>query len=224
VLLYNRAALASSVRRAAPSSNQFIACCRFRGKHAGRGTLAVCGAARDAGDRVHVAASIVAAVIGLLVNPKSVEAEFQVKRAQLAARALGLQNVILNASSEQDFEMVFSTFTGKGGDALVITGDALFTGQIDRLVALTAQRRIPAIYSQREFAEAGGLMGYGTSITDAYRQVGIYTSRILKGERPGDLPIVQPTKFEFVLNLKTAKALGLNVPLKLHAFADDVIE
>jgi putative ABC transport system substrate-binding protein len=142
----------------------------------------------------------------------------------VAARALGLSTLILNASSENDFDMAFATLAQQQAGALLITGDALFTGQVDRLVALTVRQAIPAIHGLREFAAAGALMTYGASITDAYRQVGVYTGKILKGAKPAELPIMQPTKFELVINLKAAKAMGLDVPPSLLAQADEVIE
>ena len=163
------------------------------------------------------------AVVGVLINPVSAEAKFQLRRAQIAAGALGLQFLILNASSERDFDMVFATLPQQQA-AAAIAGDALFTGELNRLVALTVRQRIPAIYNQREFAAAGGLMSYGASITEAYRDVGVYTSKILKGAKPAELPVLQPTKFELVINLRTAKALGIDVPWFLQQRADEVIE
>ena len=163
-------------------------------------------------------------MIGVLVNPKSPQAEFQATNAQEAARALGLSTSILNVTSENDFDRAFATLAQQQVGALLITGDALFTGQVERLIALSARHRIPAIQGLREFAAAGALMTYGASITDAYHEVGVYTSKILKGAKPADLPVMQPTKFELVINLKTAKALGLDVPPTLLARADEVIE
>ena len=127
----------------------------------------------------------------------------------------------MNVTSENDFDRAFATLAQQQVGALLITGDALFTGQVERLVALTA---LPAIQGLREFAAAGALMTYGASITDAYHEVGVYTSKILKGTKPAELPIMQPTKYELVINLKTAKALGLDIPPTLLARADEVIE
>jgi len=165
-----------------------------------------------------------AAVIGLLVNPTAPPAEAQQREAQVAARALGQQILIANASSERDLDMAFATLAQQRAGALLIAGDALFTGQRDRLVALSARYALPAMYGLREFVSAGGLMSYGTSIADAYRQAGIYAGRVLRGEKPADLPVMLSTKFELVINLKTAKALSLEIPAKLLALADEVIE
>jgi len=165
-----------------------------------------------------------AAVIGLLVNPAQAAAESQKRNAQVAARALGAQILVVGAGSERDFDMAFATLAQQGAGALLIAGSALFTGQRDQLVALAARFALPTIYPLREFVAAGGLMSYGTSITDAYRLAGTYASRILKGEKPADLPVVLPTKYELVINLKPAKALGLTVPDRLLALADEVIE
>jgi putative ABC transport system substrate-binding protein len=165
-----------------------------------------------------------AAVIGLLVNPTMAGAQSQERDAQVAVRALGLQLFVVNAGSERDFDAAFATLAQERVEALLISGNALFTGQRDRLVALAARYALPTIYPLREAVAAGGLMSYGTSITDAYRQAGIYAGRILKGEKPGDLPVMLPTKFELVINLKTAKALGLTVPDKLLALADEIVE
>ncbi len=164
------------------------------------------------------------AVLGVLVNPVSAEAKFQVTRAEMAARALGLQTLILNASSENDFDMVFATLSQQQAAALLIAGDALFTGEVNRLVALTGKQGVPAIYFQREFAVAGGLMSYGPSLTEAYREAGTYIRKILNGAKAAELPVLQPTKFELVINLKTAKAIGLDVPWFLQQRVDEVIE
>jgi putative ABC transport system substrate-binding protein len=163
-------------------------------------------------------------MIAFLVNPTAPLTEANTKEAQTAAHLLGLQLLVLNASSERDFDAVFSTLVQQRAGALVINPDALFTSHPNQLVALAARHAVPTIYYGREVIEAGGLMSYGTSFADAYRQAGIYTGRILKGEKPADLPVVQPTKFELVINLKAAKALGLTVPPKLLALTDEVIE
>ena len=162
-------------------------------------------------------------MIGFLVNPDNPNAERQVRDMREAARALGQQIHILNANSEQDIDADLADFVHKRIDALIIAADAFFLRRRDQLTALAARHAIPAIYHVREIAAAGGLMRYGTSIPDAYRQVGIYAGRILKGEKPADLPVMQSTKFELVLNLKT-KTLGLTIPDKLLALADEVIE
>ena len=165
-----------------------------------------------------------ATVIGLLVNPTSPASVAQARDAQAATRALGQQIHIVNATSERDIDLAFVTLVQHQVSGILIAGNALFTGQHNRLVALAAHHALPAIYYLREFVSAGGLMSYGPSITDAYRQVGNYAGRILKGAKAADLPVMLPTKFELVINLKTAKALGLNVPHGLLNAADEVIE
>ena len=165
-----------------------------------------------------------AAVVGLLLNPNYPDAEAQRNDVTNAARALGRQIHIVSARSESDFDAAFATLIELQADALLVGGDVLFLSRRDQLVALAARHKIPAIYFQREFVLAGGLISYAPELGDAYRQGGIYVGRILKGAKPGDLPVVQPTKFEFVINLKTAKALGLQIPDKLLALADEVIE
>ncbi len=162
------------------------------------------------------------ALLGNPTNPLQTEAER--RELQVAARALGLELHILNASSDGEFDAVFTTLLQRGAKALVVQSDGLFTSQRDRLVALAARHAVPAIYGRREIVEAGGLMSYANDLPDSYRQAGIYCGRILKGERPADLPVIQPTKFEFVINLKTAKTLGLTFPPGLLAIADEVIE
>jgi putative ABC transport system substrate-binding protein len=143
---------------------------------------------------------------------------------QAAARGLGLSLQIVEASSERDLAPAFASLAANRAAALYIDGDSLFTGLLAPLAALATQHAMPTMYDVREFAQAGGLMSYGTSVTDAYRQAGIYAGRILKGEKPADLPVVQPTKFELVINLKTAKTLGVKVPTSMQLLADEVIE
>jgi ABC-type uncharacterized transport system substrate-binding protein len=165
-----------------------------------------------------------ATVFAMIVNPKSPNADVQLKDAQAAARALGQQIHVFNASTENEIDAAFALVAKQKSDALLVGTDPFFTSQRDRLVALAARNRIPAVYSLRDYAQAGGLMSYGASLTDAYRQAGIYAGRILKGAKPTDLPVMQSTKFELIINLKTAKALGLEVPDRLLALADEVIE
>jgi putative ABC transport system substrate-binding protein len=165
-----------------------------------------------------------AALIAVLLNPTNANFQAQLSGVQEAARAAGQQLNILSASSERDIETAFATVTESRAGALLVGSDPFFDSRLDQIVALAARHVIPAIYDGRDFAMAGGLASYGTSLADAYRQVGIYTVRILKGEKPADLPVVQPTKFEFVINLKTATALGLDVPAGLSASADEIIE
>ncbi len=165
-----------------------------------------------------------ATTIGVLVNPGSPETEIERKDFQVAAQAIGQQLIILDVTNDRDIETAFATFVRRGAGALLVGSGPFLTSQRAQLVALAARDVLPAAYDLREFVEAGGLMSYGTSITDAYRQVGIYTGRILKGEKPADLPVMQSTKFEFVINLKTAKALNLTVPQIMQMTADEVIE
>ena len=163
--------------------------------------------------------------IALLVNPTSPFVTENISRElQSAARTLGLQLHILNASTERDFDKVFETLLQLRADALVIAPDAMFISRSEQLGALTLRHAVPAITQFREFTVAGGLMSYGGSFTEAARQVGVYTARILKGEKPGDLPVQQIAKVEMIINMKTAKALGLNVPNTLIGRADELIE
>jgi putative ABC transport system substrate-binding protein len=163
-------------------------------------------------------------VIAMLVNPNFPGTDSITNDMQVAARALGLKLNVLNASSEHGFDTAVASVVQLGAGALVVASDPFFISRRDQLVTLVAHHAVPAIYQFREFAAAGGLASYGTSLADGYRQVGIYVGRILNGAKPGELPVMQPTKFEFVINLKTAKALGLQIPDKLLALADEVIE
>jgi putative ABC transport system substrate-binding protein len=163
-------------------------------------------------------------LIAVLLNPNRPDHANQVREVQEAARAIGQQIHILLASSESAINAAFATATQLHAGALLVGTDAFFNSQRDKIVALAARHSIPTVYEQRDFALAGGLMSYGTNLANGYRQAGAYVGRILKGEKPGDLPVVQSTKFEFVINLKTAKALGLTVPEGLLNAADEVIE
>jgi len=165
-----------------------------------------------------------AAVIGVLINPTSPALIIQARDAQAAARALGQQIHIVNVSSERDIDPAFSTLVQHHVGGILVAGNALFTGQRSRLVALAAHHTLPVIYYGRQFVYAGGLMSYGASMIDAYRQVGSYAGRIFKGSKPGDLPVPMPIKFELIINLKTAKTLGITMPPTLLAQADEVIE
>jgi ABC-type uncharacterized transport system substrate-binding protein len=164
-------------------------------------------------------------MIALLVNPTSpILAETTRKDLHTAASTRGLELRVLNASTERDLETVFANVRQLRSGGLVIASDAFFSSQLEQLGALAIRYAVPAVYQFREFAAAGGLMSYGSSLTEPFRQAGIYTGRVLTGEKPADLPVQQVTKVELVINLKTAKALGLTIPLPLLGRADDVIE
>jgi ABC-type uncharacterized transport system substrate-binding protein len=177
--------------------------------------------------RLEIMHEVVPAVstIGLLVNPANqVSTEIQTKDLQTAARELGLQLRVLKASTESGFEDLFASLKQMQIGGLVIGTDGFFVAHSEELAALTVRHRMPAIFQYRAFAAAGGLMSYGGSVTDSYRLSGVYTGRILKGEKPADLPVQQATKVELIVNLKTAKTLGLAVPMSLLGRADEVIE
>ena len=160
----------------------------------------------------------------VLINPNNPNAESVARDARESARSLGLQFHVLNAGTDHDIDTVFAGLIQQQIGMLLISADPFFLGRRVQFVALAARHAVPTIYFAREFVAAGGLMSYGTSLADAYRQAGVFAGRILKGAKPADLPAVQSTKFEFVINLKTAKAFGLNVPPGLSSMADEVIE
>ena len=165
-----------------------------------------------------------AKVMALLVNPTNPQTDALSRNTQAAARASGLELYVLNASTEREFDPVFAKVIQLRAGGLIIGSDVLFTTGIEQLAALTLRHAVPAVFQNRTFASAGGLMSYGGSITDSYRQIGVYSGRILKGEKPADLPVVQATKVELVLNLKTAKSLGISFPISLLGRADEVID
>jgi putative tryptophan/tyrosine transport system substrate-binding protein len=165
-----------------------------------------------------------ATAIGILLNPTVLESAIQFEDIEKTAHTLGQQIHVVNASTEQDIDAAFAGLSQQGIGALIVGVDPFFDTRRDKIVALAAHYAVPTIYGQRVYAVAGGLMSYAPSFSEAYRQAGIYAGRILKGEKPANLPVMQPTKFELVINLKTAKALGLKVPIPMQLLADEVIE
>jgi putative ABC transport system substrate-binding protein len=165
-----------------------------------------------------------AATIAMLVGTDTLQARIERRDVELAAQALGQQLIIAPVGSENEFDGAFTSIVGRGAKALLVGSGALLTTNRERGVAFAARHAIPAIYTLREYVEAGGLMSYGASIVEAYRQTGIYAGRVLKGEKPADLPVMQSTKFELVINLKAARALGLSIPPTLLSVADEMIE
>jgi putative tryptophan/tyrosine transport system substrate-binding protein len=163
-------------------------------------------------------------LVGFLINPGNPTSDLQIRDVQAAARAFDLEPLVLRADNERNIDAAFASFVQQRANAVIVGADSLFLSRRDQLAGLAARHAVPAIYPLREFADIGGLMSYAPSQTDAYRLAGGYAARILKGEKPADLPIQQAVKFEFIINLKTAKALGLTVPDKLLALADEVIE
>jgi putative ABC transport system substrate-binding protein len=164
------------------------------------------------------------ATVAYLVNPNNPNGDIELSAAETAAHSLRIKMLVINAGSESEIEIAFAAMDQHRAGALLVASDTFFWQRRDQLSSLAARHRIPAIYYLREFAQAGGLITYGNSVPDMYRQVGIYTGRILKGEKPADLPVQQSSKFDLVINLKTAKTLGLTVPYGLLNAADEVIE
>jgi putative ABC transport system substrate-binding protein len=165
-----------------------------------------------------------AATIGFLENPNNPTSELQTRNVLTAASVVGLKVQMLKASTDREIDVAFASLVQERTGALLVGGDAFFNNRIERLAELAARHAIPTMYGSREFVVAGGLISYGTSLIESYRQVGLYAGRILKGEKPADLPVIQATKIELSINLTTAKTLGLEVPAKLLALADEVIE
>jgi putative tryptophan/tyrosine transport system substrate-binding protein len=176
--------------------------------------------------RLELMRSLLPAVadIGVLVNPKNPNAAADTNAVQAAARELGIQVHVANAQNETEFAPAFESFVARKATAMFMLPDPLFISRRDQIVALAARHRLPAMYDRRELVAAGGLISYGTSFSDAHFQAGIYAARIIRGEKPAELPVVQPTKFEMVINLRTAKTLGLAIPDRVLAIADEVIE
>ena len=163
-------------------------------------------------------------MVGLLVDQADPRAEAQVADMNEAARGLDLQIQIVNASNEDEIDKAFATISQVGARGLLVGTGEFLRRRAEQVVGLAAQQNLPAIYQYREFTKVGGLISYGTDLIDSYRQAGVYTGRVLKGEKPGDLPVLQATKFDLVINLRTAKALSLTIPPGVFAIADDVIE
>jgi putative tryptophan/tyrosine transport system substrate-binding protein len=165
-----------------------------------------------------------ASTLGVLVHPRFASSESQLRDVQEAATRLGVKLVIVRANAEGEFDAAFSSVVQQKAGAILVCASPFFNIKRQQLILLAARHGLPAIYEWREFVEAGGLMSYGTRLADAYRQAGVYAGRVLKGDKPADLPVVQVTKFEFVINLSTAKALRIEVPPMLSARADEIIE
>jgi len=162
--------------------------------------------------------------VSLLANPSNASVEAEAREAQAAARELGCDLLVVKAANATDIDAAFATILERGVGAVLIAGDALFINRRDQIISLAAHYAVPAMYNLREYTQAGGLMSYGADILDIYRQAGVYAGRILRGVKPADLPVMLPTKFPLVINLRTAKALRLQIPDKLLAVADEVIE
>jgi putative ABC transport system substrate-binding protein len=167
---------------------------------------------------------LIAELVGMLVNPRNPDTDVELQEMQEAARLVGQRVLIVKSSTERDIDSAFTTLAKNGAGALIVGGGAFFANQRNQVVALAARNALPTSYPAREFAAAGGLMTYGSSLADSYRQAGTYIGKILKGTKPAELPVTQPTKFELVINLKTAKSLGLDIPPTLLSTADEVIE
>jgi putative tryptophan/tyrosine transport system substrate-binding protein len=165
-----------------------------------------------------------AATMAVLVNPGNRNAQSNARNLETAARAAGQHVVVLSATAERDFEPAFATLVQQRANALIVVADPFFDGRREQIIALVTRHAVPAIFQWREFVAAGGLVSYGTSLADAHRQLGLYAGKILNGAKPADLPVTQPTRFELVVNLKTAKLLGLTVPPSILLRADEVIE